>query len=163
MDELAGALAASADEHLEPTWDAGRGEFTWGLGLGEEHPRGQYNAALAAAEAVTPGAWRRLATTTGGSRFTEPTVTGVDFPRVALSEAEWDVARGELRVTTAVQSDAVDGSPTSFRVSELGDPARWAVKTEGVAPVDVRVDGRELVVSTVACPQRFVLGPTREG
>jgi hypothetical protein len=36
------------------------GEFTWDLGLDEPHPRGQFNAFLAAAEACGPGMWERL-------------------------------------------------------------------------------------------------------
>ena len=34
------ALDAAIDEHCEPTWDAARGEFTWGFELDEPHPRG---------------------------------------------------------------------------------------------------------------------------
>jgi hypothetical protein len=87
MEEVADALADAADRSLEPRWDTVRGEFTWGLGFGEEYPRGQYNAVLAAGEAATEGAWGRLATTTGSTRFDEPTLTGVDFPRVALDRS----------------------------------------------------------------------------
>src|SRR5687768_14106505 len=54
-------LTAGIEANYEPTWDAARGEFTWGFGLGEEHPRGQFNAILAAAEAVDAGAWTALA------------------------------------------------------------------------------------------------------
>jgi hypothetical protein len=42
---------------------------------------------LAAGKAATEGAWSRLATTTGSTRFDEPTVTGVDFPRVAMGRS----------------------------------------------------------------------------
>jgi hypothetical protein len=160
MTELAAALQASADEHLEPTWDHARGEFTWGLQLGEEHPRGQYNAALAAAEAVTPDAWHRLATTTGGTRFDEPTVVGVDFPAVALTRAWWDGSRLEL--ATAPIREADPGVRTTFRVTNLGDPTRWrAVEGRGGAPVDLRVVGRELEVTVPAGGAPFALTPTR--
>ena len=62
LDDVASRLATAADATYEPTWDTDRGEFTWGFGLGEEHPRGQFNAIMAAAEAVTAGAWAALAT-----------------------------------------------------------------------------------------------------
>ena len=55
MTDLAGAVDAQMTDAFQPTWDRRRGEFTWGCDLLEEHPRGQYNAWLAAAEAVTPG------------------------------------------------------------------------------------------------------------
>ncbi len=47
-------LAAAIEASYEPSWDMTRGEFTWGLGLDEPHPRGQFNAFLAAAEAGGP-------------------------------------------------------------------------------------------------------------
>ncbi len=128
MTGMADALADATDRSLEPIWNRSTGEFTWGLGLSEAHPRGQYNAVLAAAEAVTEGAWSRLATTTGGTRFEEPTATGVDFPRVSLNRAWWDARRGQLSLQTVGQHEGVDGTLTTFLISEVGDPASWEVK-----------------------------------
>ena len=100
LDEQAQRLQDSIDHVYEPTWNDDRGEFTWGLGLGEEHPRGQYNAWLAAAEAASEGAWWRLAS----ERLPdgEGRVEGVDFPDVACGEALWD-NDGALRVVLAPQ------------------------------------------------------------
>lgn len=156
MDDLAGALAAGVDATLEPTWDRDRGEFTWGLGLAEEHPRGQHNAVLAAADAATAGAWTRLATTGGDERFSEPTVTGVDFPRIALTEARWDPGASTLHLTLDAQSDRVVGEPTDLRVVNAGDPTRWRVRRAAV-PVDLSVVGRNLVVTTVVANEPLVL------
>ena len=39
---------------------------------------------MAAAQVATRDSWWRLANVAPGSRFTEPTVEGVDFPTVAL-------------------------------------------------------------------------------
>ena len=140
LDDLAERLQAACDEALEPTWDRERGEFTWGCGLDEEHPRGQYNALLALAEAVTEGAWTRFATQLLPED--EPHVEGVDFPRVALSEARW--VDGELRLKLAAQNEAMMGQPTSFRIVGLDDPNRWKVSGPGSS----EVDGSELVVRT---------------
>lgn len=87
LHSLAEALATAADDHYQPTWDTARGEFTWGFQLDETHPRGQYNGTMAAAQVATKGSWWRLANVGPGDRFSEPTVTGVDFPSVALREA----------------------------------------------------------------------------
>jgi hypothetical protein len=162
MAELAAGFRQSADEHLEPTWDRSRGELTWGLQLDEEHPRGQWNAALAAAEATTPGAWARLATTTGGTRFEEPTVVGVDFPRLALRRARWDAERRELHLGTAISSADLTRQPTTFRITNVGDPSGWTVvsRSAGDLPVEIRVVDGELEVTTVLAETDLVLGPT---
>jgi hypothetical protein len=60
LDNLADRLQLAANDAYEPSWDRERGEFTWGFQLDEEHPRGQFNASMAAAEAVSEGAWWHL-------------------------------------------------------------------------------------------------------
>ena len=40
MDTLAGRLSTAIEASFEPTWDRSTGEFTWGMGLDEQHPRG---------------------------------------------------------------------------------------------------------------------------
>lgn len=159
MGDLARALAEAADRTLEPTFDAERGEFTWGLGLDEDHPRGQYNAVLAAAEAATEGAWSRLATTTGGSRFAEPTVTGVDFPRVALDVASFHGDRRELTVSAVGRNPSEAGSETTFDVAVPDDATRWRVVRPGPAPASLRVVGRALEVTCTVDGGPLVLGP----
>ena len=139
-DDLAERLAAAVDARYEPTFDSESGEWTWGLGLTEEHPRGQYNALLAAAEAVTPGAWHRLGNeqSDGGG----PQVKGVDFPALALSEAVW--VDGSLHLQLHPQSDAVVGRETLFRVEGLDRAGEYEVQ----GPARVSLDGNALVVST---------------
>lgn len=86
LTDLDAALSAAIEASYEPTWDPATGEHTYGLGLAEEHPRGQFNAFLAAAEVAGPGRWERLS---AGPLERCPQVVGVDFPAVALSRAEW--------------------------------------------------------------------------
>ncbi|MEM7321831.1 MAG: hypothetical protein AAF531_01995 [Actinomycetota bacterium] len=86
LTDLEDRLVAAIEASYEPTWDTERGEFTWGLGLNEPHPRGQYNAFLAAAEAAGPGRWTRLSE---APLERCPQVVDVDFPNVALTRAEW--------------------------------------------------------------------------
>ena len=102
-------LSQAIDAQFEPSWDDERGEFTWGLGLDEEHPRGQFNAFLATAEASSLGAWTRLS---AAPLDPCPQVAGVDFPNVALARARWtddvldlrlDVHRPDPAVTTTLQ------------------------------------------------------------
>ena len=73
-------LEAHCEAHHEPTWDTAAGEFTWGFGLNEPHPRGQFNATRMMAEALSEGSWRRLFNAPNLGKLDEPTVYGVDFP-----------------------------------------------------------------------------------
>ena len=149
LDELEATLRGELEVNYEPTWDGTRGEFTWGLGLAEEHPRGQYNSFLAAAEVVSPGAWARLSE--------EPIpqqpglVEGVDFPRLALAEARWE--KDALHLRLHPQSDEIQGQPTRFRITGLDEPDRWRV--EGDARLAPAV--ANLVVETSIRDHRLTL------
>jgi hypothetical protein len=172
MQALEGALRESLEAHYEPTWDRGRGEFTWELGLGEEHPRGQYNGFLAAGEAVSAGAWSALSSAPLPAQ--PGLVEGVDFPSVALAEARW--LEGALHLRLDPQSEearsAREARPTSFRVCGLEDPSRWRLQGEGRGEgrgkgqgegrgeSRVRTSGSDLVVETTIRDQRLVLLPT---
>ena len=140
LEELADRLRAACDDSLEPTWDRGRGEFTWGCGLNEAHPRGQFNALLALGEANTRGAWTRLASELLPED--EPLVVDVDFPEVALSEARW--ADGALHIRLHPMNESVIGRETSFRIIGLEDAAAWSLDGPGT----LRVAGSDLVVTT---------------
>ena len=145
LDETEARLVSGAEASYEPTWDQDRGEFTWGFQLGEVHPRGQYNAIMAAAEAATAGAWTALAN--GAPPALSGEVVGVDFPTVALRQAAW--VDGVLHVSTSPINNAAVGAPTSWRVAGLDDPARWRARAAGGVPVETRTDGGDLVVETV--------------
>ncbi len=157
MTELAGALVAAADARFEPTWDRARGEFTWGFGLAEEHPRGQFNAAMAAAEAMSEGAWWRLFNVNPGDRFSEPTVCGVDFPDLALRQAWWDREAQRLTIATEPRNAAVAGQPTRFTITNLGDASRFTLD-DPVSAAHLRVSGPgQIELTTTIGAHRFAL------
>ena len=142
-------LKAYSEAHHEPTWNEATSEFYWGFGLNEPHPRGQLNGAASMAEAVTEGAWQRLISTPNLRKFVEPTVYDVDFPRVCLSQASYDVERRALVIATdeGLSSDA--GNPTRFRVTNV-EPARCSVEIDGARSEDWHeVDGDIEVSTTV--------------
>jgi hypothetical protein len=145
VEDTAARLSAAAEMSYEPTWDRERGEHSWGFGLGEEHPRGQFNAIMAAAEAVTPRAWTELAHDAPPAPSAE--VVGVDFPTVSLSQAAW--VDGVLHVSTSPMNDTVVGAPTSWRVAGLDAPERWTARASGAVPVEKRIEAGVLVVDTV--------------
>jgi hypothetical protein len=120
----------------------------WDFGLGEPHPRGQYNATMAAADAMTEGGWWRLGNVSSSARFDEPTVCDVDFPTVALTRAEWDHGAQTLDLRLHPMNDSVVGAPTSMRVTGLDDPSRWTARCPDGAPLEVEVRDDDLVLGT---------------
>jgi hypothetical protein len=121
ISDLEARLSRAIDAQFEPRWDHERGEFTWGLGLGEEHPRGQYNAFLATAEAASPGAWTRLS---AAPLEACAQVVGVDFPNVALSRALWVNGVLHLRLDVHRPDPA---RLTTFRILDAEPGRAWSV------------------------------------
>ncbi len=126
--DLAERLSDAIEQSYEPSWSDG--EFTWGMGLKEIHPRGQFNAFLAAAEAAGPGRWNRLS---AGPVEACPQVVDVDFPTLALSRAEWIDGALLLRLNPLRQDPSIF---TSFRIVGA-EPRLWEVSGIEGATIDV--------------------------
>jgi hypothetical protein len=159
VTDFADALQVACDEHYPPTWDRERGEMTWDFGLGEPYPRGQYNATMAAADAMTEGGWWRLGNVSSASRFNEPTVSGVDFPTVAMNRAEWDPLARQLHLALDPMNDAVVGQPTSMVVSGLEGPTAFKVISPDGARVESQVRGSDLVIRTQVGRHALLVAP----
>lgn len=138
-------LWEAAEEHIQPTWDVGRGEFTLGFKLNEPHPRGQWNARAMAGWVASPGAWSRIFNEPNLSKFDEPTVEGVDFPRVAMSEARWDGTA--MHLAAHPMNAEVDGTTTSIRLTRLARMDGWKASGSGAA---IAAEGNHLEVRLVA-------------
>lgn len=119
FDAIYAKLKSHAEAHYEPTWDHATGEFTWGFGLDEPYPRGQYNAGIANHEAGSLDAIWRIYNKPNLKKFIEPTVYGVDFPAICLSQAWYDASRRTLMVSTDAGLPNAAGKTTSFRVSHV--------------------------------------------
>jgi hypothetical protein len=157
---LEAALADAVDREYEPTFDAARGEFTWGFGLDEGHPRGQFNGTMAAAQIATEGSWWTLANVGPGTRFAEPTVEGVDFPALALDQASWNAERQVLTIGTVPMNQQVTGRPTRFRVVNLAPAGDWDVVDERDQPVGATWSDGALEIATTLDRRRLrVRGP----
>ena len=153
---LVAKLKACAEEKHEPTLDPETLEFTWGFGLNEPHPRGQFNASADMVESISEGAWWRLFNEPNLRKFIDPTVYGVDFPTVCLSQAIYDEVRRTLVVATDAGVPAARGKPTTFRVTNVV-PQACTVIVDGVKSDDWReVDG-DLEVSTTVGEHRFLI------
>ena len=149
-----------ADAHYEPTWNHETGEFTWGFGLNEPHPRGQLNAMMMTVEAESERAWWRIFNEPNLHKFAEPTVHGVDFPNVCLSQAWYDRDRRCLIVATDAGVVNAKDQPTSFRVSQI-DPNHCTVTVDGQPSDNWRVVDGELEIMTTLGEHTFLI--TQDG
>lgn len=139
---------AAAEEHIEPSLDLVTGEFTLGFGLNEEYPRGQFNARAMAGWVCTPGAWARIFNEPNLAKFDEPTVEGVDFPQVALSEARWD---GEaLHIAAHPQNAELAGMPTSVRITNVASTEGWIMTGADGDTVALAAEGDHLIAELLA-------------
>lgn len=142
MHELADRTAELVEACFEPTWHTGRGEFTWGMGLDEPHPRGQFNAFLAAGEAAGPGMWSRLSAAPLASC---PQIVGVDFPTMALTRAEWIDGNLHLRLAPLVNDPS---RSTSFRLVGA-EPRNWDVHGIEGATLELTSTGVDIRVPMI--------------
>jgi hypothetical protein len=92
----------------------------------------------------TPGAWSRIFNTPDLDKFEEPTISGVDFPRVALSEARWDGA--VLHLAAHPQNASVANTRTRVDVGGLPSGGQWELlRPDGSSePIDVSAGVTEL-------------------
>jgi hypothetical protein len=141
-------LQAHVEARYEPTWDRDAGEFYYGFGLNEPYPRGQYNANLMVPEVGGPGSWSRMFTDPNLEKFDQPTVYGVDFPSVGLSQAYYDQEKKTLVLQTYIADPAATGRPTNFRIKNLQQPDACRVLIDG-QPCDTwTVQDGEIEIST---------------
>jgi hypothetical protein len=133
------ALNQHVQNTYEPTWDAGRGEFFFHFGLGEDWPRGQLNDWLMPAYTITrPNQWQEMFTKPNTAKFTLPTLEGVDFPTLRVRQAVSDEAafHGSF---TSVDRDRL-GDPTSYRITQLLPGLRYHVAVSGTPAVITEAD-----------------------
>ena len=104
------------------------------MGLNERHPRGQFNAFLAAAEAAGPGMWSGLS---AAPLPPCPQVVDVDFPTMALSRAEW--VNGALHLGLAPHRENPN-LRTTFRIVGA-EPRQWDLSGIDGASMDVTANG----------------------
>ena len=147
----------AADDHIEPTWNHETGEFTLGFGLAEPHPRGQLNARAMAGWVCTEGDWTRIFNEPNLIKFDQPTVVGVDFPRVALSKARWDGTA--LHLAAHPQNAAIEGSSTTVRITNVESTEGWVLVRSDGTTNPLFGEGEHVVVELIVDNQAVVVRP----
>lgn len=142
----------------EPTWDDRAGEFTWGFGLGEPVPRGQLNGVVMMAEIGGQGSWAGIFNRPKLGKFGEPTVCGVQFPDLGITQAWFDGDANRLAVSTHAGPAGRRGAPSAFRVTSLPSPQRIAVTCDGEPFPRWRVSGPdEITLETTVDERHFLI------
>ena len=112
--ERAEALEQWMNTRGGATYD--NGEFYFTYGLEEEWPRGIPNAWATLGYIGGPGSLRRTYNELNLEKFSQPTLEGVDYPGVNVSQATYDAAKDALVVSISPGTARV-GSITTFRVT----------------------------------------------
>ena len=106
-------------------------KFGWFFNNKEAFPRGQSSAMLMAAEIAGPGDWTRAFEAPYLDKFTAPTVEGIDFPSLGVSQAWNDLTAGTLRVVTYAAAPEKRGAATRWRVTNLPGTTNLTLRLNG--------------------------------
>ena len=148
-------------QRSEPRWFGdGEDEFGYFFNFGEAWPRGQESALLMVADFIGEGTWSATFNSVDSDRFNAPTVLGVDFPRLGVSEAFNDPDNAILTIGIYAASTTARGERTSFRVTKLpsagdvkvlrdGQPYRgWQIVDETTIAIDSTIRQHRFEIST---------------
>lgn len=125
-------LMAAAEENYEPRFFGDHGEnFGWFFGLPEAYPRGQQSATMMIAEVGQAGDWVRAFDVPHMDKFSAPTVEGIDYPSLGVSQAWNDREGGALHVATYPVTPDRAGMPTNWTVTNLPDPDQVVILCDG--------------------------------
>jgi hypothetical protein len=125
-------LRAAAEREYEPKFFGEHQEqFGWFFNNKEGFPRGQGSAMLIAAEIAGPGDWTRAFEAPHLGKYTAPTVEGIEFPSLGVSQAWNDRATGMLHVVTYLAAPDRRGVATKWRVTNLPSSSSVAVRLNG--------------------------------
>jgi hypothetical protein len=132
-DDVAYArLRAAAEREYEPrVFGEHQEQFGWFFNNKEGFPRGQGSAMLMAAEIAGHGDWSRAFEARHLDKHTAPTVEGIEFPSLGVSQAWNDRATGTLHVVTYAAAPDKRGTATRWRVTNLPGTANLVVRLNG--------------------------------
>ena len=113
-------LSDTLEQLAEPKYFGTESEqFGYWFHLDEPWPRGQMSASLMVTDVADSGDWQRLFNSPNLAKFEQPTIEGIEFPRIGLSQAWNDLAHGMLQVTTYAVKPSLVGQQTAFRVTGI--------------------------------------------
>ncbi len=158
-------LMAVADKEFGPDFfgdDEDR--FAWTFGLDDPHPRGQLNGLLILREIGERGAWTNIYKGRHDPQFQLPTVEGVDFPNLGISEAHNIVTEGALHMSTYAATATKRGQTTSWKITQLPNSAGVTVLRDGEKYNDWRtIDEHTIEITSQVASHRYrIVGESAE-
>ncbi|MXY90155.1 MAG: twin-arginine translocation signal domain-containing protein [Gammaproteobacteria bacterium] len=139
-------LTAAAERGFEPRWFGEEMDrFGWWFNLGEDWPRGQRSAEMMVNE-IGEGDWITAFQANHLDKYDAPTVEGVDFPNLGVSQAWNDRDSGVLFVSTYAADPSRRGEATSFRITNLPDASQAVVLQDGASLEVEAADANSIVV-----------------
>lgn len=143
-------LREIVEQEFEPRFFADEQDrFGYWFGLATPWPRGQLTGMLMMSQVGEPGGWWRIFNEPNLAKHHEPTVEGVDYPSVGIAQAYNDADAGVLLVRTYAGRPSRRGAATTWRVTNLPDPAALSVTCDGEDFTGIRVIGEDTV--EIAC------------
>ncbi len=132
-DDVAyGRLRAAAEREYEPKFfGEHREQFGWFFNNKEGFPRGQGSAMLMAAEIGGTGDWTHAFEARYLDKYAAPTVEGIEFPALGVSQAWNDRSTGTLHVVTYAAAPEKRGVTTTWRVTNLPNITNLTVRLNG--------------------------------
>jgi hypothetical protein len=147
--ETEGRLRELVEQEFEPRmFGDEQDRFGYWFGLDTPWPRGQLNGVLMMSELGEPGAWWRIFNEPNLVKHREPTVEGVDYPNLGIAQAYNDARAGVLWVRTCAGAPSRRRAATTWRVTNLRDPAAVRVTCDGEAFESVQVIGEDVIEIT---------------
>ena len=156
-DQTEKRLRQAAEAQFEPKFFGPEGDhFGWWFHFNEDWPRGQLSSLMVLSELGTPGSWSRVFQQPDLGKFSAPTVSGVDFPRLGLSRCLNDPEDGVLWIETYCATRSARGSDTAFKITGLPDPGSVKVFLNNEEYTDWQADGRDSITLKLSVTeQRF--------
>jgi hypothetical protein len=96
-------------------------------------------------ECGSPGAWWRVFNEPNLRIYHEPTLRGVDYPKIGIRRAQNDMTRGLLEIETMVATPSRRGDLTSFTIDHLPNPADVSVTVDTIDYTRWRVSGADSI------------------
>lgn len=142
-------LRSYVDANWEPKH--GDGEFGYHFNLGEEWPRGIINHILGFGTIGGAGSTGRLYNEPNKKKFSQPTLSGVDYPNLTVRQAAYDEAKRALAVTICPGQDSSPlGAPTTVTISNLpGAGAKVLLDGQPCDAVSGGGDGTIQITTTI--------------
>jgi hypothetical protein len=132
-------------------------EYGYFFKYGERYPRGQESALYMLKHLLDgEGEWGRAFSEVDAEKFSAPTVTNSEYPKLGFSVAWNDTARGVLQLESFAATSSARGDETRFRVCNLPNAHSVHVRRDDEIYQSWRaIDSSSIEVETVVGDHRF--------